>query len=188
MFFYMETSLLLVKACKIYVYARRSGPVSREGSLSWHTCCDTNYPKWISVSMIWRRHHCRFVCLFVYYFSPCSTIFQLYMMAVSLYWCKREPTYIIQCIWEETIDLLRVNWQTFSQSRRSEQDSNRRGLEVWGLVVWDRCLHHSTTEALHHGCKISTYSRRSGPLVKEGSLSCHTCCNTNHPKYELLKV
>jgi hypothetical protein len=35
---------------------------------------------------------------------------------------------------------------------------------------------------------ISDYSRRSGPLSREGSLSCHTCCNTkpqffwSHPK------
>jgi hypothetical protein len=25
---------------KLGLYARRSGPLSREGSLSWHTCCD----------------------------------------------------------------------------------------------------------------------------------------------------
>jgi hypothetical protein len=26
-----------------------------------------------------------------------------------------------------------------------------------------------------------------GPLSKEESLLCHTCCDTNHPKYELLQ-
>jgi hypothetical protein len=31
---------LPVKVCKILAYARRSGPFSREGSLSFHTCCD----------------------------------------------------------------------------------------------------------------------------------------------------
>jgi hypothetical protein len=31
------------------------------------------------------------------------------MMAASYYWWKREPRYIIQCIWEETIDLPQVN-------------------------------------------------------------------------------
>jgi hypothetical protein len=40
-FTHMETSPLPVKGCKIYAYARRSGPLSREGSLSCHTCCDT---------------------------------------------------------------------------------------------------------------------------------------------------
>ena len=37
----METSPLPVKGCKIQAYARRSGPLSREGSLSCHTCFDT---------------------------------------------------------------------------------------------------------------------------------------------------
>ena len=37
----METSPLPVEGCKIQAYARRSGPLSREGSLSCHTCCDT---------------------------------------------------------------------------------------------------------------------------------------------------
>jgi hypothetical protein len=37
----MKTSPLPVKGCKIKVYARRSGPLSREGSLYFHTCCDT---------------------------------------------------------------------------------------------------------------------------------------------------
>jgi hypothetical protein len=38
------------------------------------------------------------------------------------------------------------------------------------------------------GCKILAYARRSGPLSREGSLSCHTHCNTgprffrSHPK------
>ena len=40
-FTYMETSPLPVKGYKIEAYARRSGPLSREGSLSCHTCCDT---------------------------------------------------------------------------------------------------------------------------------------------------
>jgi hypothetical protein len=37
----METSPLPVKGCKIWSYARRSGPLSVEGSLSCHTYCDT---------------------------------------------------------------------------------------------------------------------------------------------------
>jgi hypothetical protein len=36
-FTYMETSPLPVKGCKISAYARRSEPLSREGSLSCHT-------------------------------------------------------------------------------------------------------------------------------------------------------
>jgi hypothetical protein len=36
----METSPLPMKSCKILAYARRSGPLRREGSLSCHTCCD----------------------------------------------------------------------------------------------------------------------------------------------------
>jgi hypothetical protein len=39
-FTYMEMSPLPVKGCKIEADARRSGPLSREGSLSCHTCCD----------------------------------------------------------------------------------------------------------------------------------------------------
>jgi hypothetical protein len=37
----METSPLPVKGCKIQAYARLLGPLSREGSLSCHTCSDT---------------------------------------------------------------------------------------------------------------------------------------------------
>ena len=37
----METSPLPVKGCKILAYARHSVPLSREGSLPCHTCCDT---------------------------------------------------------------------------------------------------------------------------------------------------
>jgi hypothetical protein len=37
---YMETSPMPVKGFKIKAYARRSGPLSREGSFSCHTCCD----------------------------------------------------------------------------------------------------------------------------------------------------
>jgi hypothetical protein len=37
---YMETSPLLVKGCKIQAYAQSSGPLSRQESLSCHTCCD----------------------------------------------------------------------------------------------------------------------------------------------------
>ena len=39
-----------------------------------------------------------------------------------------------------------------------------------------------------NGCKIMAYARRSGRLSKEGSLSCHTCCDMgprffrSHPK------
>jgi hypothetical protein len=40
-FTYMEMSPLPVKGYKIWAYARRSGPLSMEGSLSCHTCCDT---------------------------------------------------------------------------------------------------------------------------------------------------
>jgi hypothetical protein len=29
-----------VNGCKIYAYVQRSRPLSREGSLSCHTCCD----------------------------------------------------------------------------------------------------------------------------------------------------
>jgi hypothetical protein len=35
-------------------------------------------------------------------------------MAVSYYFWKRETRCIIQCVWEETVDLLQVNWQPFS--------------------------------------------------------------------------
>jgi hypothetical protein len=40
-FTYMETSPMPVKGCKIWAYAPRSGPLSREGSLSYHTYCET---------------------------------------------------------------------------------------------------------------------------------------------------
>jgi hypothetical protein len=41
----METS----KGCKFQTYTRRWGPLSREGSLSGNTCCDTCFP-----NLIWR--------------------------------------------------------------------------------------------------------------------------------------
>jgi hypothetical protein len=37
----LETLPLPVKNCQIYAYARRTGSLSREGSLSCHACCDT---------------------------------------------------------------------------------------------------------------------------------------------------
>jgi hypothetical protein len=40
-FTYIETSPLPVKGCKILAYARRSGPLNREGFLSCHACCNT---------------------------------------------------------------------------------------------------------------------------------------------------
>jgi hypothetical protein len=40
-FTYMETSPLPLKVGRIKAYARLSGPLSREGSLSCHICCDT---------------------------------------------------------------------------------------------------------------------------------------------------
>jgi hypothetical protein len=42
-FAYMETSPIVVKGCKIYANARRSGPLSREGSISSHICNDTGF-------------------------------------------------------------------------------------------------------------------------------------------------
>jgi hypothetical protein len=33
------------------------------------------------------------------------------------------------------------------------------------------------------GCKIQACARRSGPLGREGSLSCHTCCDTAGPQF-----
>jgi hypothetical protein len=56
------------------------------------------------------------VCLLVYLFLIFRHTQQFfsYMMAVSFYWWKREPRYIIQCIWGETTDLRQVNWHTFS--------------------------------------------------------------------------
>jgi hypothetical protein len=54
-----------------------------------------------------------------------------------------------------------------TQSHRSEQDSNRRGLEVRCLVVWDRCLNHSTTEDLipNNGTVCSSCRRKSLPGI-----------------------
>jgi hypothetical protein len=40
-FTYMETSPIPAKGCKIWANAWRSGPLGREGSLSCHTCCET---------------------------------------------------------------------------------------------------------------------------------------------------
>ena len=40
----METSLLPVKGCKFFTFARHSWPLSNEGSLTCHTCCDTGIP------------------------------------------------------------------------------------------------------------------------------------------------
>jgi hypothetical protein len=44
----MATSPLLVKGCKNETDVRRSEPLSREGSLSCHTCCDTGFRVWAS--------------------------------------------------------------------------------------------------------------------------------------------
>jgi hypothetical protein len=50
-FSYMQTSPLPMKGCKILAYAWLSWLLSREGSLSCHTCCDTG----LSFSgLIWR--------------------------------------------------------------------------------------------------------------------------------------
>jgi hypothetical protein len=56
----METTSLPKKGCKIWVYARPSGPFSRERSLSCHTYCDTgprffrSHPKDASFSRLLR--------------------------------------------------------------------------------------------------------------------------------------
>jgi hypothetical protein len=58
----MKTSPLPVKGCKINTYARRSRSLSREGSLSCHTCCDTEprfsrpYPKDCSILSLLTTH------------------------------------------------------------------------------------------------------------------------------------
>jgi hypothetical protein len=43
------------------------------------------------------------------------------------------------------------------QSHRYEQDSNRRGPEVRGLVVWERCINHSAAEVYHFVKRIFMY-------------------------------
>ena len=109
-FTYMETSPLPVKGCKIWAYVRCSGPLSREGSLSCHTCCDMG-PRFI-LSYPKDRHP--------------------------------RPT--------EGFDHLRPAQEFFTY------------VETSPLPV--------------KGCKIWAYVRRSGPLSREGSLSCLTCCDT----------
>jgi hypothetical protein len=63
-FTYMETSLLPVKGCKILAYARRSGSLSREGSSSCHTSCDTGHQFFSSLiegppHLVWHTRGCR---------------------------------------------------------------------------------------------------------------------------------
>jgi hypothetical protein len=109
-FTYMGTSPLSVKGCKILACAQRSGPLSREGSLSCHTCCYTGPRFFRSLP-------------------------------------KDRPI-------QSPLKTLKGMWRICSNpdshgSHRYEQDSNRHGLEVRGLVVEDQCLNHSATEVLH---------------------------------------
>jgi hypothetical protein len=61
-------------------------------------------------------------CLFVYHFSPYSTIFQLHDGGQF-----RKPRYIIQCIWEETTNLPQLSHTVTSV--RVEFEPTRAGGE-----------------------------------------------------------
>jgi hypothetical protein len=51
-------------------------------------------------------------------------------------------------------------------------------LIVYGFTSRSRIFHlHGDVTLPMKGCKILGFAQRSGPLSREGSLSCHTCCD-----------
>jgi hypothetical protein len=53
---------------------------------------------------------------------------------------------------------------------------------IFFLVIYIYCFMSRSSVVMSpqpvKGCKIYAYAQRSGPLNKEGSLTCHTCCDT----------
>ena len=55
-------------------------------------------------------------------------------------------------------------------------------LFVWGLSSHSRIFHsYGNVTITGGGLKILTYAWHSWPLSSEGSLACHTYCDTGHP-------
>ena len=55
-------------------------------------------------------------------------------------------------------------------------------LFVWGLSSHSRIFHsYGDVTITGEGLQILTYARHSWPLSSEGSLACHTYCDTDHP-------
>ena len=55
-------------------------------------------------------------------------------------------------------------------------------LFVWGLSSHSRIFHsHGDVTIAGEGLQILTYARHSWPLSSEGSLTCHTYCDTGLP-------
>ena len=52
---------------------------------------------------------------------------------------------------------------------------------VWGLSFHSRIFHsYGDITIASEGLQILTYARHSWPLSSEGSLACHTYCDTGH--------
>ena len=53
---------------------------------------------------------------------------------------------------------------------------------VWGLLSHSVIFHsYGDVTITDEGLQILTYARHSWPLSSEGSLACHTYCDTGHP-------
>ena len=57
------------------------------------------------------------------------------------------------------------------------------GFEFWGVFLSHSRIFHSYGHVTiaGEGLQILTYAWHSWPLSCEGSLACHTCCDTRHP-------
>jgi hypothetical protein len=114
-------------------------------------------------------HHNSFVCLLVYHFSPYWKTFHLYDGGQCL--LVEEKTQICYTMYLGRDHRPSASKLTnfLTQTHRYEQDSNWRGLEVKGLVIWDRCLNHLATEA------VFPQLLKANTKYKKKNLPSHVC-------------
>jgi hypothetical protein len=112
----------------------------------------------------------------VYNISPYSTIFQLYDGGQLLLVEERTLIHYTVHLGREHRPSASNLTNFLTHSHLSKQDLNRRGLEVRGLMVWNRCLNHSTTEVPANILKtveIPTLKQYIFVVLVSGSIRCY---------------
>jgi hypothetical protein len=183
----METSPLPVKGCKIPSYARRSGPLSREGSLTCHTCCATG-PRFFGLiqrtvpfsSLLRHTRGCGGSILnpdphrdLEKKISACEIVGDSAKTDGMFCLCRGPDNgeFMIQCnVCKEWYHCLCVSVTREPLSRSFVYSCTSNFSAIWRLSP------------------LPVTGLCSAPLRREGSLSCHTYCDTgprfirSHPK------
>jgi hypothetical protein len=108
---------------------------------------------------------------FVCHFSPYSTIVQFYDSGKFLLVEYRTQMHYTMYLERDHRPSAIKLTNFLTQSHRYEQDSNRRGLEVRGLVVRARYLYHPATEA--HSSKQKICHQNRCPDEENGTIRSH---------------